>query len=224
MVSNFTKQMELVDVDAFKYPINVVGAGALGSWLAFFLLKMGFKNIHLYDFDVLEEHNMPNQMYSEHDIGVAKVDAMYNFYKNFFEENEDRLTVHNEKIDPEKARRLTGVVFSCVDSMNARREIYNNCYNRGVAKFWCEGRLSIYGAYIYTLYKDCDIDWSLKYEDTFYEDEEAEVSACGVSQTALPSAVNAATMMVMQMISWFNGESPLNRIEYSIPQMVVLSE
>ena len=33
------------------------GAGGIGSWLTFFLNKAGFKTI-VYDFDVIEEHNL----------------------------------------------------------------------------------------------------------------------------------------------------------------------
>lgn len=35
----------------------VGGAGGIGSWLCYFLTKIGFK-IHLYDFDTVEDHNL----------------------------------------------------------------------------------------------------------------------------------------------------------------------
>ena len=61
MITDFTRQSELINVHEFDKRINVIGAGALGSWLTFFLLKMGFKRISLYDFDVVEEHNIPTR-------------------------------------------------------------------------------------------------------------------------------------------------------------------
>lgn len=59
MITDFSKQTELIKVHEFNEKINVIGCGAGGSWLTFFLLKMGFNNIHVYDYDVIEEHNLP---------------------------------------------------------------------------------------------------------------------------------------------------------------------
>lgn len=223
MVTDYSKQTELIKPHEFTEKINVIGCGAGGSWLVFFLLKMGFKNIHIYDFDTIEEHNLPNQFFREKDIFSAKTSAMSSIYNDFFDETEKRLTVHNTAITEDNAHTLSGVVFSCVDSMSVRKMIYESCYKYGQAKFWCEGRLSIWGAYIYTLSKD-GRDWTGEYEKTFYEDEEAEVSSCGVSQTGLPSAVNCASMMIMQMIVWHRKEKFLNKIEYQIPELIHMTE
>lgn len=223
MTTDFSKQIELIKVHEFNEKINVIGCGAGGSWLTFFLLKMGFNNIHVYDYDVIEEHNLPNQFFKENDINLHKVDSITNIYNEFFNEDISRLKVHKEKITEDNAHILTGVVFSCVDSMETRKMMYELCYKYGQAKFWCESRLSIWGAYIYTLYKNGK-NWTDKYEKTFYANEDAEVSSCGVSQTALPSAVIEAALMLMQMIRWHRNEAPLNRIEYSIPELVAMTE
>ena len=105
--------------------------------------------------------------------------------------------------------------------MRVRKEIYTNSIKRKDCDLFIEARLSIWGAYVYTLTQNTIFE---KYEETLYDDEEAEVSPCGVSQTALPSAVNAASIMIMQMIQWLNGEEPVSRIEYSIPWLEKMSE
>ena len=69
MVTDYRKQTNLIEVENVDIPIHVIGCGALGSWLVFFLLKMGFKNITVYDFDTIEEHNLPNQCFMERQIG-----------------------------------------------------------------------------------------------------------------------------------------------------------
>jgi len=64
-----------------------------------------------------------------------------------------------------------------------------------------------------------------QYQKKLYKDEETEISACGVSQTALPSAINTASIMVMQMIEWINSKNTiLNQIEYSIPWLVNMTK
>ena len=67
---DYRKQINLIDVNRVNTPINIIGCGALGSWLVLFLLKMGFKNIYVYDFDTIEEHNLPNQAFLEKQIGI----------------------------------------------------------------------------------------------------------------------------------------------------------
>ena len=225
MVTDYTKQSELINVHEFKERINVIGCGALGSWIVFFLLKMGFSNIHVYDFDNIEEHNIPNQMFQEKQIGMAKVDAMYELYEVFFDEMNlaKRLTVHNYKIDKNNARELTGITFSAVDSMKARKEIYNAALKLGPSDLWIEGRLGLWGAYVYAVEK-LNLKAYEEYEKTLYDDVEAEVSACGVSQTALPSAVNCASIMIMQMIRYYNEEEVMNKVEYQIPELYTMTD
>lgn len=225
MITDFTRQSELINIHEFDKRINVIGAGALGSWLTFFLLKMGFKKINLYDFDVVEEHNIPNQIFREDQIGISKVESMKNLYRSFFNEENARrrLAVYNHAITPENAPALKGIVFSCVDSMKARKEIYESCFKYGQADMWIEGRIGLFGAYVYTLDRK-DIEVMKKYEETLYDDEIAEVSACGISQTALPSAVNCASIMLMQLISAHRGNEVLNKIEYSIPDLTCMSK
>lgn len=218
MITDFTKQTELIDVENFNERINIIGCGALGSWIVFFLLKMGFKNIHVYDYDEIVEHNLPNQMFKEKDIGSKKVEAIYSMYKDFFNENDDRLKIHDTKVTAQNTNSIRGIVMCAVDSMGARKTLYEQIFKYGSCDLFIEGRLSIYGGYVYTLTKNIDTN---KYEETLYKDEDAEVSACGISQTALPAAVNVATMMIqnMIMIKTDMEENIYNYLMYSIPQL-----
>ena len=49
-------------------------------------------------------------------------------------------------------------------------------------------------------FEDGTKDFS-KYEQDFYDDEEAEVSACGTSITVLPVVLQTASLMVVQFIN-----------------------
>lgn len=223
MISDYSKQMELVKPHEFNERINVIGVGALGSWITFFLLKMGFNDIHVYDFDKIEEHNIPNQLFRENQIDQYKVDSMEEIYMTFFHDNKKRLFIHNEKLT-DCSLPLKGVVFCAVDSMKSRKELYEYMFKyNSLTKLWIEGRLSLYGAYVYTLTEKFG-EQTEQYEKTLYDDAETEVSACGVSQTALPAGVNAASIMIMQMIEWHNNRELLNKIEYSIPWCVSMTK
>ena len=224
MITDYRKQSELIDTANFDTPIHVIGCGALGSWLTFFLLKMGFSNVNVYDFDDVEEHNLPNQMFAEHQIGISKTVSIEKIYEYFF--NDDctkRLNATSIRVTKPVAKEFKGIVFSCVDNMDTRRKLYEACFKEGQAELWIEGRIGLFGSYIYTLTERNEKHFE-KYEETLYADEEAEVSACGISQTALPSAVNCASNMLMQMISYTRGNDVYNEILYQMPEMLSISK
>jgi tRNA A37 threonylcarbamoyladenosine dehydratase len=57
------RHAELFDPHTFNTPVTIIGAGATGSWLAIALAKLGIDNISIWDFDKVEEHNIPNQAF-----------------------------------------------------------------------------------------------------------------------------------------------------------------
>ena len=56
--------------------ILLIGCGGVGSPLAELLVRGGFSNITLVDFDIVDKTNLQRQNYLEKDIGEAKVDAL----------------------------------------------------------------------------------------------------------------------------------------------------
>ena len=56
----FLRQLDIADPCQFKdKPITVIGAGGIGAATVVALAKTGFENITVYDFDKVEEHNLP---------------------------------------------------------------------------------------------------------------------------------------------------------------------
>jgi sulfur carrier protein ThiS adenylyltransferase len=80
--------------------VGIAGAGGLGSNCAFNLIRCGFKNLVIADFDVIEYSNLDRQFYFHTQVGQFKVDALK---KNLLAINPDaeihtvteRLDVHN---------------------------------------------------------------------------------------------------------------------------------
>lgn len=71
---NFSRQEELYDGTNNTDSITIIGTGATGSWVALALSKLGVRAIELYDMDLIELHNVPNQLYSKSDVDKFKVD------------------------------------------------------------------------------------------------------------------------------------------------------
>lgn len=58
----------------YKKDVIVLGAGGIGSWLAFLLGRVGC-NLYIFDHDNYEEHNMTGQMVRKQDITKNKAEV-----------------------------------------------------------------------------------------------------------------------------------------------------
>ena len=63
--------------------VTIIGAGGVGSALILSAAIMGFKKIHIWDFDTLEEHNLSTTMYPESYLGKPKTKAAKDMVKYF---------------------------------------------------------------------------------------------------------------------------------------------
>lgn len=99
-------------------PCTVIGAGSIGSWLTLFLSRAGAK-VHLWDDDQVEIHNVGGQFYKKDQEGY-KVECTKN---NCIEYGATgKIITYKEKF--RSGSVPVGVVFSCVDNMKARRDIF----------------------------------------------------------------------------------------------------
>lgn len=56
--------------------IGIAGAGGLGSNCAQMLVRTGFRNLKIVDFDYIESSNLNRQFFFSHQIGLPKVEAL----------------------------------------------------------------------------------------------------------------------------------------------------
>ncbi len=169
---DYQRQLDVFDPAKFSTPVHIIGAGAIGSRIAADLSDLGVFNMTLWDHDRVKSHNLPNQRYGREEIGMLKTEAMAKIISRDcgFDVN-----IHAEKVMDQK---LSGIVFVCVDKMRYRRQIWDNClkYKMDV-DLAVEIRMGAEFGMIYTV-RPCypiDVDG---YENTLYNDDEVEPSAC----------------------------------------------
>lgn len=200
------RHQDLFEPHTFRHPVTIIGAGATGSWLAICLAKLGITNITVYDFDNVEEHNVPNQAYSRQDVGIPKVEALESA---IVWQADTRINVKNATF---RNQRLQGYVFCMVDSMKARKEIWENSVKmKSGVKLFVEPRMGLSDARIYNV-DPMNMEHIRRYEDCWYSDEEAEVSACGTSQTVVTTAMSVASLVARQLINHHMGIPLSNEI------------
>ena len=203
--------------------VDIVGCGATGSRIALSLAKLGVENIHVWDFDHVEEHNIANQVFGVGDIGLTKVEALANIVKH---QTGMDLGVHAHKVTGETV--FGDVVFLLTDTMSSRKEIWNGALKLKLkTKLLVETRMGADNGRVYALNPNKP-GHIREWEKTLYSDEEAEVSACGASISVGPTAEVISGLAVWQMIGWFSieqgGEDSLdNEIIFSLRPMLTIS-
>lgn len=203
---DISRHMELFDPDKFNLPITIIGAGATGSWLALSLAKLGITDITVYDFDTVEEHNIPNQAFGIDQIGQPKVKAIHNL---IFQDTGTKIKFKNERFSNQ---RVAGIVFLMVDSMKVRKEIWDNSLKlKSAVKLLVEPRMGLDVGRVYNV-DPMNMNHIKKYEDTYYDDDVAEVSACGASMTVVTTALGIVSWCGRQLINFHNKEDLDNEI------------
>ena len=147
----FLRQLDIADPSKFKdKPVTVIGAGGIGAATVVALAKTGFENITVYDFDDVEEHNLPNQLLpiwvGEQDtLSWKKPTALFHLVHDLADIS---ITPVNERYVDQP---LGEIVIVAVDSLEARREIWQAVSQSMDVEFMIDGRMAITSMDIYAV-------------------------------------------------------------------------
>lgn len=185
--------------------VHIVGVGATGSHIADTLASMGIYQLAVYDFDNVEDHNLPNQIYTLEDIGKPKVEALKQHIKRKMGYD---IEAYNQKVD--KIEDLKGYLVLCTDSMEVQKSIMlqtarMNKHCLGVV----ETRMGIDQGRIY-FFDPTDKIHLEKWHSRWYSDEEALESPCNIrsiSMTAKMIASIAAGRIVIHQRKLHNNDT-----------------
>lgn len=182
--------------------IHVIGAGATGSKLVLGLARLGITNIHAYDFDIVESHNISNQAFRMADIGRPKVEALYDLV---LETTGIKIHIHNEKVEKQK---LDGVVFLMTDTMSSRTQIFKTSLKmKPKVERIFETRMDYSEIYIHQ-FRPMAPKACKAWENTLFTDEEAdaaaETTACGGSISVGMTSGICADITIWKFVEWAN--------------------
>ena len=217
--NNYSRQINILNPEEFKTPIHIIGAGATGSWVALSLAKMGLENLFVYDFDEVGMHNLPNQAFTLRDIDKNKANSIRNIMKLF-----TGMTIKARNTKLEGGEPLQGIVFVLTDSMKSRKDIFNKSIrNNPNIDLMIETRMDLRGGRIYCI-DPKNSNHVKRYEETFYSDDETEVSACGVSQTVLPSALAITSHAIWKLLNYVNNEIIHNETLLDFSNEIIMTQ
>ena len=177
---DLSKSYEFFQPDADDSMIHIVGCGSVGSTVAENLARCGVSRFTLWDFDIVEPHNIVNQMFRQQDVGRTKVEAL----KDLLLEINPDITV---KMKPEgwKGESMSGYVFLAVDSIELRKQIVETIFDSIFVKAVFDFRTLLESAQSYGAdWQDMQMKQNLLNTMQFTHEEaaaETPVSACGVT-------------------------------------------
>ena len=197
---DYWRQLDLVSPSDLDFDVNLIGVGGLGSPIAMALVKMGCPRITLFDDDTVEPHNLPNQLYRMADISLPKVEALAKILREYVDAE---ITPMNERVTQ---RTFKGVVISAVDSIAARRGIWENCvrYKAGV-KLYVDARMGGEVGRILTVSPTNPMQVEA-YEGTLFTDDEGSTELC-TAQATIYSTFGVASLVANQVKRFARGES-----------------
>ena len=206
----FLRNAAIIDQDRLNaHPIAIVGVGAIGSHLAEMLAKLGITHLMLIDPDEVDTVNLGVQGFYESEVGQTKVAAV-----------KTRLTAirHNiqvatwneeyrsEQIEPGSA------IFSCVDSMKVRRQIFRHWREHDWPIF-LDGRMAAESLRVFCI--DRSRQAMELYRASLFPSHEAHRVSC-TARATIYCATMAAAVLCAQFKKWAMNQMPEPHIQFDL--------
>lgn len=203
---DLSKSYEYFNPDKDGARVHIIGCGSVGSTVAENLARMGVSKMTLWDFDVVEPHNIVNQMFRQHDIGKPKVEALRDILAEINPDITDDL-----KLQPKgwQGKNLSGYIFLCVDSIELRRKIVEQHMDTSFVKAIYDFRTRLEDAQHYAAdWSDPKMKKDLLASMQFSHEEaaaETPVSACNVTLGVCPTVRIICAFGVANHMNFING-------------------
>lgn len=211
MAMDLSKSYEFFQPETFKDRVHIVGTGSIGATVAENIARLGVKRFVLWDFDVVEAHNIANQIFVQDQIGMLKIEALKDILLSINPDIQE-IEMHPEGWNGEL---LDGFVFMAVDKIGIRRDIVQkNKLNKNIRAMF-DFRTGLTDAQHYAA------DWSSREQrenllkTMNFSEEDAKkatpVSACNVDLSVCPTIRTICAYGVANFMNFWNGK-PLKTI------------
>lgn len=106
--------------------ISIVGCGGTGSWVGFLTAMVGVKRIHLFDDDILENHNRSRLPYPQDWVGKKKTECLKQFIQSV--RPECMVMTYGGIYNDTHLILLAGsIVFDCNDDFTIQKMVAKYC-------------------------------------------------------------------------------------------------
>lgn len=201
----YKRQLKMFDPSEIETPLHIIGVGNIGSNVVLGCAKMGLRDISVYDFDDVEEHNLASQFYGIEDIGKPKTEALKKRIKEL-------VGIDIKCYDKYEEGGLKGIVVFAVDSLDERLRILRTL--QPFPDILIDGRMGGGDIEVYT-YKD-----RRDYLNTI-RDIEASPIPCGERYISYTSLIMGG-LITNQIKRFLNNEKLKRNIIFNTDEVLSL--
>ncbi len=213
--NRFIRQQDAVDMRRMRsLNVTLIGAGAIGSTTAVWLGRMGIQNLTIFDDDLIQEHNWSNQMYTEADIGRPKCEALWDVMEKFCSFT-PRVVLQQYKDQP-----LTEVVISAVDSMSARKVIWQAVKKDSGVQLYIDARMGLETLRVFALNPGIH-EQRVEYARSLHSDSNSLQEPC-TARTICYTPLMAAAVICNQVKRFVNNEEIVGQVVFDLVTMTTL--
>ena len=219
---DLSKSFDFFNPDKVNGRVHIVGCGSVGSSVAVYLARNGVTKMTLWDFDIVEPHNMANQEYRACDVAKPKVEALRDILTEINPDITEDLKLKPKGWD---GQLISGYIFLCVDSIDVRRKIVETHMPSTDVKAMFDFRTLLTGAQHYAA------DWSnekmkadlLGTMQFSHDDAKAEtpVSACGVTLGVCQTVRFIVALGVHNFVRFVNGNGLKKMVIADLDEMML---
>ncbi len=193
--ANFTDQTGFFNPMNNGHTVTIIGCGGIGASILPTLVTMGFHRYVLWDPDTVEDRNMASTaIFKPQDLFRPKVDVVKEYLEEYGATDVD---VEYRLFTPDDADQLTGIVIAGVDSMAARRVIFDAVSLHPDVSLYADGRIG--GEYWQLLLvnpSDVDqLDWYEKHY--LFDDSKAAALPCTMRAVVYPAVALGASLAAL---------------------------
>lgn len=201
-VADFSDQTAIFDPAKVSNTVTIIGCGGIGASVLPTLVTMGFKKFILIDPDRIEARNVTtNLIFRPQDLSRPKTERVKEYLEEFGAES---IETHQESFTGQVP--LSGLVISGVDTMSARKEIWQHIVDNTDIPLYLDGRIG--GQHMTLLaiepYDFTHIEWYEEY--WLFDDEQAAPLPC-TARTIVYPAVALGAFMAAYLAAWSRGET-----------------
>jgi len=206
---DYTRQLKQINPDQIgNKKVTLVGVGASGSYVAYMLAKLGWGDssnghgvLSVWDGDIVEDHNLCNQIYEPSHVGKTKVAALDEI---IFRACGFHIETHHEMVTDQQELKSSKYIFLLTDTMKSRGEIFEKCIKYSFnTDLVIETRMGLDDGRVYA-FNPNNMDETDAWKRTLYSDEEASESLCGAQSSIVTTAMFTASLAVWRLLHHFD--------------------
>jgi len=224
---DFTRQRDWLDPTKIsETSVTICGCGGIGSFTAIALSKLGIPKLTLIDPDIIEVHNIPSQFYIRGSEGHPKVEELALQCTNFGASEIDifvaKITEEGFEAEQENEfpTRLRGIVIAALDSMKARKDLWNQVKGNIRIPLFIDSRLGGTNIVIYSG-QPHNPEFIKKYEESLFSDEEARPESC-TRQAIIDVGFQVSSLLTRNIRKHLAGEEVESEIFFDQDQLIVM--